>query len=204
MNRWQILSLLLMISLLVGCASNNSREDVVSNNDEFNRTTSCVNGELPVEIRSQLLGKPTRITRDALGTADVDALAEELDLSVASLLESSMRTAWSSAISRHKPWTREFIAELKIEYAAEIAAQAPKRMRLEFCGSHASVGNSVLAAISTYFSRSVTFENGQPKWLAEGARGDGTTIVMLAVGLRLARIEFDPDVLVLLSSYGAH
>ncbi len=187
--------------VLFGCATAGAEVQPPSAEEEdaFNRTTSCVNGALPVEMRYALLGKPTSALGKSFAIETVDNISKELDVSIAALLEAAMHKAWQQATAKQQLWSPSFYSALEAEYVAEIAEQAPKLLQIEFCGDRNQVGGAAVAAIADYFSRSVTLEGGQqPQWLqvlGRTAEDKGTSIVMIAVGLRLAKINFQPEML---------
>ena len=186
---------------LLGCSSAGAevQPPSIEEEDAFNRTTNCVHGALPVEIRYALLGKPTLVYGDDLAVEAVGRVTNELDVRIAVLLEAAMRKSWKLSTAEQQPWSPSFYSLLENHYVAEIAEQAPKLLQIEFCGERNQVGGAVVAAIADYFSRSVRRDDGQqPAWLeALGSRGvsKGTSIIMIAVGLQLAKIDFQPELL---------
>lgn len=197
------LALIVLIGApLVGCsttAMSAEPPDVASEND-FNRTTSCVNGGLPMEVQFVLPGNPPKLDGSDFGMREVDSVVSRVDGKIATLLKDAALRAWKITTADHEPvWSAKFASRLEVELAGEVASQAPSKLQLEFCGSQDAVGSAVLAALAGYFSRTVQLgAASQPDWLKNlgpTAAAKANSIVTLAVALRLAKIEFDPEVL---------
>lgn len=195
--RWLIT--LVMQASLMGCSMpvvSGEVPDAASEN-EFWRTTYCVAGGLPKEVRFSLADNPVRLEGDSFDLSEIDRISEQVDIKVANLLKDSAAAAWRQTHGdQAAQWSSERTNELAEALVVEIAARAPKSLGIGFCGSHDQVGNAAYAAIVGYFSRAVQLENGHwPSWLAH-AQSKGGIVVMLAVSLRLAKIEFDTEKLV--------
>jgi hypothetical protein len=189
-------------AFLLGCSSTAISAETLdeASESEFNRTTSCVNGGLPMEVQFVLPDNPPKLGGPTFGLREVDSIANRVDGKVAGLLEEAALRAWKTTSSDHKPdWSAKFVSRLELELMGEITSQAPRRLQLEFCGDRESVGSTVLAAIAAYLSRTVQLDGArQPDWLRNlgpNAADRSTSIIMLAVALRLAKIEFDPKIL---------
>jgi hypothetical protein len=186
---------------LIGCSTpvvSGEMPDAASE-DEFWRTTFCVAGKLPMEVQFSLADNPVRLEGDRFGLSEVDRIIEQLDIRVAALLKDSATAAWQQTYGNQATkWSSQLTNELADALVVEIAARAPKSLGIGFCGSSEQVGNAAYAAIFGYFSRAVQLEGGRwPGWLDEAqARSHGGIVVMLAVALRLAQIEFDTEKLV--------
>jgi hypothetical protein len=156
-----------------------------------------VRGGLPMEIRYVPQDNPTLISGDTINLEAIDKIVEQLDWEISSLLKDSMIRAWELASEKNKIGSNAFINQLQIEFYGEIVERAPKKMNLEFCGNTNSVGSAVFASTADYFSRTTRLQDGSnPVWLKKlgaSSQNKGTTIVMLAVGMRLAGKDFDPD-----------
>lgn len=198
-NRW--VSALVMHAALIGCSTTVLSGEVpdVASEDEFWRTTYCVAGGLPMEVQFSLADNPMRLEGDSFDLSDVDRISRQLDIKITALLKDSVAAAWRQTYGNQ---TTELSSERTRELAellvVEIAARAPKSLGITFCGPGEQVGNAAFSAISGYFSRAVQLGNGrQPGWLAHAQeRSNGGIVVMLAVALRLAQIEFDTEKLV--------
>lgn len=167
---------------------------------EFNRTTYCVNGGLPMEVQFVLPDNPPKLEGENFGIREVDSVVSRIDARIATLLKNAGLRAWKITVADHRAdWSANFASRLEAELAGEIAAQAPRELQLEFCGSEEAVGSAVLASLAGYFSRAVQLDQAQqPHWLKSlgpAAAAKGNSIVMSAVALRLAKIEFDPKTL---------
>lgn len=197
--RW-LLALVAQCSL-IGCSTpvvSGEVEDLASD-DEFWRTTYCVAGHLPMEVQFSLADNPVRLDGESFGMREVDHISGQVDIKIAALLKESVAAAWQQAYGGQViQWSRERSLELAEALVVEIAERAPKALGIRFCGGYEAVGNAAYAAIAEYFSRAVQLEGGRPpSWLAHAqTRSNGGIIVMLAVALRLAHIEFDPEQLV--------
>ena len=200
MPRILISIFLISLSMLTaGCVISDEKRESLnqSSEDEFSRLTSCVGGGLPMEIQFVVQDNPTLISGDKIDLEAIDKVIRELDFQIASLLNDSMVRAWELTSEKHKIGSKAFINQLQIEFSGEIVERAPKKMNLEFCGNTNSVGGAVFASTAGYFSRATRLQGGSnPVWLKKlgpSGQNKGTTIVMLAVGMRLAGKDFDPD-----------
>jgi hypothetical protein len=182
----------------VGCSSIpvSAESPSVATENEFNRTTNCVNGGLPMEIQFVLPNNPPKSLGSSFNIEEVDRIAGQVDSRIAELLEAAMLRAWELTIAEKKPWSKQFLSQLEIELAGEIMGRAPSMLQLEFCGDGDAVGSAALAAISGYFSRTLQLEDGRhPEWLealGAPAADRGTSIMLMSVALRLAKIKFEP------------
>lgn len=170
-----------------------------ANEDEFWRTTYCVAGGLPMEIQFSIEGNPLKLGADSFDLNDIDRIGNQLDVKVAALLKDSVTATWRQTYGdRAEHWSSELSNELVETFVLEIAARAPKSLGISFCGDGDQVGSAAYTAIFGYFSRAVQLEGGRaPSWLADRrSRSKGGIIVMLAVALRLAHIQFDAEELV--------
>ena len=199
MRRISFLISMISISILTsGCVISDEKRESLnqSSEGEFNRVTSCVGGGLPMEIQFVIQDNPTLISGDKIDLEAIDKIIRQLDFQIASLLNDSMVCAWELTSENHKIGSKAFVNQLQIEFSGEIVERAAKKMNLEFCGDTNSVGGAVFASTAGYFSRATRLQDGSnPVWLKKlGASGQnkGTTIVMLAVGMRLAGKDFDP------------
>jgi hypothetical protein len=115
------------------------------------------------------------------------------------LLKDSVAAAWQQTYGDQAiPWSIERSRELAEVFVVEIAERAPESLGIRFCGRPERVGNAAYASVIEYFMRAVQLDGGRPPgWLAHAqAPSSGGIIVMLAVSLRLANIEFEPEQLV--------
>ena len=197
--RW--ISALVILVLLIGCSTTVLSGEVpdAASEDEFWRTTYCVAGGLPMEVRFSLVDNPVRLEGDAFDSSEIDRISGQVDIKVAALLKDSIAAAWRQTYgNKVSEWSSERTRELAELLVVEIVARAPDSLGISFCGSSDQVGDAAFAAISGYFSRAVQLDGGRdPSWLAHTReRSNGGIIVMLAVALRLARIEFDTKELV--------
>lgn len=197
--RWIVV--LVVQALLAGCSTLAIPSEVpdAMNEEDFWRTTYCVAGRLPMEVRFSLADNPERLEGDRFDLSAVDRISEQVDIKVAALLKDSVTAAWQETYgAQASQWSSELTKELADALVVEIVARAPKSLEIDFCGNRESVGGAAYAAIFGYFSRAVQLEDGRwPGWLADAqARSNGGIIVMLAVALRLAQIEFDTGKLV--------
>lgn len=186
-------------ALLAGCSALAVSSEVLDaeSEDEFWRTTFCVAGKLRMEVQFSLADNPVRLGGDRFGLSEVDRISEQVDIKIAALLKDSATAAWQQTYGNQATqWSNQLTNELAEALVVEIAARAPKSLGIGFCGSSVQVGNAAYAAIFGYFSRAVQLENGRwPIWLAH-AQSKGGIVVMLAVSLRLAKIDFDTGKLV--------
>lgn len=187
---------------LLGCSSVSISAEPpgMASEIEFNRTTSCVVGGLPMEVQFALADNPPTLGGQTFGMREVDSVVDRVDGRIAGLIKEAALRAWKiTAADQKVDWSAKFVSRLEAELAGEIAGQAPNRLQLEFCGSQDAVGSAAFAAIAGYFSRAIQLEDArQPEWLKNlgpNAAARGNSILMLAVALRLAEIEFDPMVL---------
>ena len=199
-SRNNILSALLC-SLVFGYANaqtSNQRPDNKSF-DEFQRTTFCTNAGLPMEIQFSLNDNPPRLAVNRLRLDDIDHVIRRLDSRVASILKGAGRSSWAK-IDSSKIGSREFSKDLKSAIDADVAKRAPQELNLLFCGKKEDVGTAIVASLTGYFSRSTDLGNGdRPEWvkkLTPTGRTNSVSIVMTAVALRLAGIDFDISKLV--------
>jgi hypothetical protein len=169
---------------------------VLSVEDEFNRTTSCVRGGLPMEIQFSLPDSPRKAKGDTLTLEMVDDVLEKLDGKVKLLLSQSARAVWNRSGSTEG--TAGFhagsIKALTDEFLGEVAERAPETLGVDFCGSRDDVGSAAEAAILDYFGRALTLEGGSnPNWIVSMSDPSrGQSILMFAAGLRASLIKFDP------------
>lgn len=164
--------------------------------DEFWRTTYCVAGGLPMEIRFSLTDNPTRLEGDSFDLSKIDIISEQIDIKISALLKESLAAALQQTYGNKEiEWSSEQIKELADFFILEIHKNSPKSLGIEFCGPSEKVGNAALAAILGYFSRTVQLEDGsQPTWLENAkASSNGTIIVMLSMALRISQINFDKE-----------
>lgn len=183
-------------ALLIGCSAPAVLGEApdAATEDEFWRTTYCVAGGLPMEVRFSLSDNPARLEGDSFRLSEVDRLIEQIDIKVAALLKESVTAAWQQTYGNQMgEWSSTLTNELADALVAEISARAPKALGIGFCGAHDKVGNAAYAALFGYFSRAVQLNDGSsPGWLADkNGQAHGGIVVMLAVALRLAKIEFD-------------
>jgi hypothetical protein len=178
-----------------GCSAGRSTE-MPDPETEINRTNYCVQGGLPREVQFFDEANPPSLNGAIFDVRDLDRISDLLDSSIASLLRESMVSAWQSEQVETASWNLDFARQLESSFAIEFIKRAPKRLNVEFCGDAKSVGDAVFTALATYFGRSVEIdEDGRPPpWLArhgKSAIDRRAAIVMIAVSLRLAKIEFD-------------
>lgn len=198
-HRW--LFAFVMQLMLSACSAQmvSGEEPDARSEAEFWRTRYCVAGGLPMEVQFSLPGNPVKLEGESFDLSDVDRIIEQVDIKVKTLLKDSGVAAWEQTQeSQTVQWSSEHISELADRLVIEITERAPRSLGIEFCGEHRSVGNDAYAAIIEYFLRAVRLEGGgKPAWLADAReQSNGGIIVMLAVALRLAEIEFDTGMLV--------
>jgi hypothetical protein len=160
---------------------------------EFYRLTSCARGGLPMEVQFVVVDNPPRSEASELTAAEIDRVIAKLDIKVASLLKDAGRTALESHSSIGNGRGSGPMLEARLSEA--IVSKASEAFGLSFCGDDDSVGGSVFADLAMYFSRIYVYGNGgHPKWfdnLGADARNHATGILMLAVGLKLAGVDYD-------------
>ena len=167
--------------------------------DDFYRVTSCVRGGMPMEVQFVVDGNPPRLNGVELTMIEVDRFLAKIDGKVASLLRGA-----GLSVSNKFPGIRAGKysgQELEANLSGAIASHASEVFGLSFCGDKDSIGDAVLADLSMYFSRSYGYGNGKySAWfnkLKPGARNHATGILMLAVALRLAKVDYDIHTLLL-------
>lgn len=169
---------------------------------DFNRTTHCVYGALPMEVHFSVVGNPPHLA--SLDNDELTKLTKKIDGSIARLLTLAMQNAWGKVNSEPpSAWSNMFFEKLATEFEYSIVKNAPKLLGIEFCGGGDTVGNTTFAAIVAYIDRSIRAEDGSvPNWLKPGGKSSGqeTSIVFIAVGLQLAGIDFDQNTLILAGS----
>ena len=147
-----------------------------------------------MEVQFALPGNPARLGGGSFDLSSVDQLSEQVDIKVAGLLKDSVSAAWQQTYRKHPTeWSSELSKELAEALVVEVAARAPTTLGIGFCGNREKVGNAAYVAILGYFSRALQLDGGRPpSWLAHAETpSNGGIVVMLAVALRLARIDFD-------------
>lgn len=174
-----------------GAAQLDAVPDAASD-QEFFRTQFCVAGGLPMEVVYSFEDNPGQLGEDTLDLSGIDQLKEKVDIRLGFLMKESAAAAWRQSAAVGAPEGNRINKHLVESFVHEIVTRAPSYMGLEFCGAPNAVGNAVYAAVFGYFSSSVQLGNGgAPGWLDEDSRPYGGVIVMLAVALRLAGIDFD-------------
>jgi hypothetical protein len=185
-----------------GCASVSTpaKPFAQAGENELSRLRFCVRGGLPIEVQFALPDNPVKL-HDSFDMHAVDLIASKVDPHIAKLISEAMLDAWKQIAPRKAKWTRQFVQLIENEHNLKISERAAKVMQLEFCGAPDQVGSQIFIEIGEYFYRSVQHraDEAAPQWLkrfGDAGPGNGRRIVMLAVSLRLANIEFDPQDLV--------
>lgn len=197
-------SMLGLFTFIVLCPSTTIAMPVdTANEDTASRTTSCVRGGLPMEVQFDVSRNPPKFVGPVFDIQAIDVLTDKLDARIAHLLKMSVLEAWNSADKENGKLSKKSFARLRADLIGEIVERAPKALGIWFCGEATSVGNAAFAAIIEYFARSVELDGGRtPTWLSQldqSVQSQGASIVMMAVALRLANIDFDPMTLVRLA-----
>lgn len=173
-----------------------SRDASEVNEDEFWRTTYCVAGGLPMEIRFALADNPTKLEGDSFDLSKIDIIGKQIDIKISALLKESLAAALRQTYGNKEiEWSSDQVKELADSFILEIYKKAPNSLGIDFCGPREKVGNAALAAILGYFSRAVQLEDGsQPIWLENAqASSNGTIVIMLSMALRISQIDFDKE-----------
>lgn len=161
---------------------------------EFERTTLCVRGAMPMELVFITPDNPARARPDERPEQYLQRVAIGIDGSLKSLLANAARQSTGVIDVRHDSrWTPAFTQDLEIEIATTIADAAPGRFGIDVCGPHQLVGSTVLALIYEYFNRAAYFEEDEtPDWVDKlgGVEKMGRVLLILS-SLSLADIDHD-------------
>jgi hypothetical protein len=189
------LSMFVLSISFSGCSS---QKKIIEKEQKFDQTTGCVYESLPQEIQFSSPENPKFMSGDTLSIDLVDQVTKKLDPKISFLLKSAMREAWNSSRLKNSGWSPSLYSEVQIKYFSEIQDLAPKILQNEFCGEKKHIGGATYAALFDYFFRAVRSEDGdQPMWfknLGSSFESKGGSLVMVLVGLRLAEVDFDPEV----------
>ena len=120
-------------------------------------------------------------------------MAASVDAKLAILLKNSAEAALLSS-KKSQPGTKKFSMSMIDAYFEYLRQHGPEVLNIGFCGSHEAVSNSLLSALSSYFSRSITQGNDNPVWVDEilpSPRYGKVSVLMLLTSLKIAEIEFD-------------
>lgn len=169
-NKFPLATLLviwLVIFAPMAKASGNTNAAVLGDTSEFQRTTNCVYGGLPMDVQFDVPTSPPRIDgRGSLGEDEIKQLGKALDPRIALLL----RDAFTEAVSdQPKDGTLNF-GKVSLAFEAALQNRAGQQLNLNFCGDHAKVGNTIIAAISGWFSRAVNHASSSSpltKWFQQ-------------------------------------
>ena len=158
------------------------------NMDEQRRMTSCVYGGLPMDIQFDTPNVPPRInTHSSFGDTESDLLAHALDGRIGFALSA----AFDHAMKEQRPGAIDF-AKLSLEFRASLQENAAKELNLEFCGEQQEVGQTVVAAVASWFGRALasnTDSNSLEEWFNRidvDAKNHETEFAMLATANALS------------------
>lgn len=187
-----------MLSLgLSACAYAETKvvtESDVTSFAESQRTTNCVLAGLPMEVQFSLPDNPPRLAVSTLSWLDIDRVIQHLDSRVSTLLREAGQISFKE-VHGHTRGSSLFGTQMNDAISAHITKRASKKFNLWFCGNEDVVGANVVASISSYFSRTLDVGPGkQPIWvdkLSSTGQSKATSIVTVAVALRLAGIEYN-------------
>jgi hypothetical protein len=183
----------LFVSTPIYCSEASKTSNGDQSIEEFYRVTNCARGGLPMEVQFVIDGNPPRLYSAELTEKDIDSVIAKLDSGVASLLKEAGRITWSEHQGAVAGKYQGPALEAGLSEA--IVTNASRIFGLSFCGDNDSVGSSVFADLATYFSRSYGYDGEKhPVWLDKlgpGARSHANGILMVAVALKLAGINYD-------------
>ncbi|MET3109509.1 hypothetical protein AAKU67_004431 [Oxalobacteraceae bacterium GrIS 2.11] len=158
---------------------------------EFNRTVSCVRGNLPMEI--QFPQKSIFPIFNATTTLDeyIAELSKVVGPPTTTLLARSAQLAWSTMDQRDITNVR-IADEFYKRFYANVASNGPQFYHVGDCGNSQLVEDTILENISTYFGRAASSTGGVwEEKLPLSVRHRKTGMLMFLVSIKLAGINID-------------
>jgi hypothetical protein len=198
-----IVSLLLSLGAISGCAATGVQSPSLEDVNDFERINSCVRGGLPMEVIFSVPDNPRRLTGGYVTLEDIDSFVSKMDGKLRLLLKSSIQKAFRKAgLKREKPlMVDQHFSLLSSELSRLIAEDGPRAFGVEFCGAVDSVGNAVSADVSGYFERALLANDGSYASWATRVAGEGHELSLLLVmaALRSDDLSFESSAMTLSS-----
>lgn len=186
--------LAMLASTLISLNGAEGGSGIADQEAEFDRTTLCVRGAMPMELIFDIADNPARARPEEVPEQYLRRVVLGIDGGLKNLLANAARESAEVVAVRHdSPWTPAFTQDLEIEIAIAIADAAPARFGIDVCGSHQLVGSTVLALIYEYFNRAAYFERHETLgWVEKlgGVEKMGRVLLILSA-LSLADIDHD-------------